>query len=168
MLAAAAIVAAGAAFADDGVFKPWNGGPTPALVTRNLDGAKVDLKDLQGRVVVLNFWATWCGPCKAELPSLVRLKDKLAGKPFALVALNDGDSPDKIARYLRSAKLDLPVWLDTEDTISTGAWRVHGLPMTFVIDARGHVRYSVIGERDWSDGESLKVIESLMAEAGRA
>jgi thiol-disulfide isomerase/thioredoxin len=166
--AALVLCAAAAALADEPApLQPWGDRPTPALATKALDGRNVDLKDLHGRVVLVNFWATWCGPCKDELPSLVKLKEKLAGRPFELVAVNDGEAPEKISRYLERAKLKLPVWLGPEDSISTG-WNVRGLPMTFIIDAQGRVRYWAYGERDWSEGESLKVIESLVAEAPRA
>jgi thiol-disulfide isomerase/thioredoxin len=125
----------------------------------------VDLKQLQGRVVVVNFWATWCGPCKAELPSLIRLKEKLAGKPYDWIAVNDGENAETINRYLKRSKLELPVWMGPEDSSASG-WNVRGLPMTFVVDAKGRVRYWVYGERNWDEGASLKLIESLVAEAG--
>jgi len=122
---------------------------------------------MQGRVVLVNFWATWCGPCKEELPSLVRLKEKLAGKPYDWIAVNDGESPAAIRRYLDRAKLDLPVWIGPEDSI-TSDWNIRGLPMTFLVDAKGKVRYWVYGQRDWDQGETFKLIQSLVAEAGHA
>lgn len=155
------------ALAEEEAIRPWGDKPTPALATRALDGHSVDLKDLRGRVVLVNFWATWCGPCKEELPSLLRLKEKLAGKPFEWIAVNDGESTDTIARYLKRSKLDLPVWIGPEDSQSNG-WNVRGLPMTFLVDARGRIRYWVYGDRNWSEGESLKLIESLVAEADHA
>ena len=160
--------AAAATLAEDSApLQPWGDRPTPPLSTRALDGRNVDLKDLRGRVVLVNFWATWCGPCKDELPSLLKLKQKLAGRPFELVAVNDGEAPETITRYLERSKLPLPVWIGPQDSISTG-WNVRGLPMTFLVDSRGRVRYWVYGERNWHEGESLKLIESLIAEAPRA
>lgn len=94
--------------ADEDPIRPWGNKPTPSLATKALDGRSVDLRQLQGRVVLVNFWATWCGPCKEELPALIRLKDKLAGKPYEWVAVNDGESAETIKRYLQRAKLDLP------------------------------------------------------------
>jgi thiol-disulfide isomerase/thioredoxin len=153
--------------ADEDALRPWGDKPTPALATRTLDGRSVDLKQFHGHVVLVNFWATWCGPCKAELPSLIRLKEKLSGKPYDWIAVNDGENAETINRYLKRSKLELPVWMGPEDS-SSSAWNVRGLPMTFVVDAKGRVRYWVYGERSWDEGESLKLIESLVAEAPRA
>src|SRR5207248_3113921 len=86
--------------ADEGELKPWRGKPTLELAAPSLDGANVDLRNLRGRVVIVNFWATWCEPCREEMPSLERLRDKLAGKPFAILAVNYGESREKVAKFL--------------------------------------------------------------------
>jgi thiol-disulfide isomerase/thioredoxin len=166
-MAALALGAAATSAAAAGELKPWSGNATPRLVTQDLAGKPVDLKALEGRVVVVNFWATWCEPCIDELPALLRLKEKLAGRAFDLVSVNYGEFPAKITRYLERAKLSMPVALDTQKEIAQD-WKVGGLPMTFVIDAKGEVRYSAFGERAWDEGESLAVIEKLLAEAKRA
>jgi len=167
--AAAALIFAAAtcALAEDDPIRAWGGKPTPPLATRTLEGRSVDLHDLQGRVVLVNFWATWCGPCIEELPSLAKLKQKLAGRPFELVTVNDGESEGTIQRYLKRAKLDVPVWIGPENSAASG-WNVQGLPMTFLVDSKGQVRYWVYGERNWTEGESLKLIETLLAEAPHA
>lgn len=165
-VAAAALGAAVAAAAADGDIKAWKGS-TPRLEAKDLDGRSVDLKALKGRVVVVNFWATWCEPCRDELPALLRLKEKLAGRPFELLTVNYGETPEKIARFLQGQKLTMPVLLDREKEAGKN-WKVGGLPMTYVIDARGRVRYSVFGERDWSEGESFMLVEKLLSEVPRA
>ena len=81
--------------------------------------------------------------------------------------MNYGESREKITKYLERAKVSPPVALDTQKDLAR-EWNVGGLPMTFVVDAKGRVRYWVFGERDWSEGESLKLVESLLAEAPRA
>jgi thiol-disulfide isomerase/thioredoxin len=165
-VAAAALGATLAAAAAEGEIKTWKGN-TPRLETKDVDGRSVDLKSFKGRVVVVNFWATWCEPCRDELPALLRLKEKLAGKPFELLTVNYGETPEKIARFLQSQKLSMAVLLDREKEVARD-WKVGGLPMTYVIDAKGRVRYRVFGERDWSEGESLALVEKLLAEAARA
>jgi thiol-disulfide isomerase/thioredoxin len=165
--AALILVAAVSAVAQDDPIRAWGGKPTPPLATRALDGRSVNLGDFQGRVVLVNFWATWCGPCIQELPSLVRLKQKLAGRPFELVTVNDGESEATIQRYLKRTNLDLPVWIGPENSAATG-WNIQGLPMTFLVDSRGQVRYWVYGERNWTEGESFRLIEKLLAEAPHA
>jgi thiol-disulfide isomerase/thioredoxin len=147
--------------------KTWGDKPTPALATTALDGRPVDLKDLRGRVVLVNFWATWCEPCKDELPALVKLKDQLAGRPFELVTVNYGEFPDRINQYLARAGIKLPVLLDTQNEVSK-QWKVGGLPMTFLVDAHGRVRYFVFGERAWNEGEPRELVEKLLSEVPRA
>ena len=157
---------AGAALAESDI-KPWKGKATLPLSRSGLDGKVVDLKAMQGRELVVNFWATWCEPCRDEMPSLQRLRAKLAGKPFEVITVNFGESAEKIAQFLDKENVTLPVLLDTQKETAQ-EWGVGGLPMTFLVDARGRVRYSVFGERDWSEGPSLALVEKLIAEAPRA
>ena len=165
-MAALAAVAALLAFAEQPI-RPWTGKPTPALALTDLGGQKVDLRSLQGRVVLVNFWATWCEPCIAEMPSIQRLHQKLAGQPFEVLAVNYGESRAKIEAFLRKAGLSLRVLLDPGTEAAEG-WGAKGLPMSFLVDARGQVRYWVFGERDWAAGESLRTVENLVAEAPHA
>ena len=147
--------------------KPWKGKPSLPLAGPDLEGRAIDLKSMKGRVLVVNFWATWCEPCRDEMPSLERLRGKLAGKPFDIITVNFGESAEKIAQFLGKEKVTLPVMLDTRKEMAKD-WGVGGLPMTFLVDAKGRVRYSVFGERDWSEGPSLALVEKLVAEAPRA
>jgi thiol-disulfide isomerase/thioredoxin len=165
VLATAAVLAAVAD--DDGVFKPWRGKATPLLAGPSLDGRKVDLRDFRGRVVVVNFWATWCEPCREEMPSLERLRTQLTGKPFEVLAVNYGESREKVAKFLDREFVSLPVLLDSQKEAGD-RWNVQGFPMTFVVDARGRIRYTVFGARNWSDAETRKLVERLMAEAPNA
>jgi thiol-disulfide isomerase/thioredoxin len=162
VLATAAVVSA-----EEAQLKPWRGKATLELAGPNLQGGKVDLRDLRGRVVIVNFWATWCEPCREEMPSLERLRAKLAGKPFEVLAVNYGESREKVAGFLQREFVDLPIVLDTQKDLGR-SWDVGGLPMTFVVDARGRVRYSVFGMRDWSDAKVQGLVERLMAEAASA
>jgi thiol-disulfide isomerase/thioredoxin len=166
-LAALAFVAAsGVAFAEPDI-KPWKGKATLSLAGSDIEGNAFDLKELQGRVLVVNFWATWCEPCREEMPSLQRLRERLDGRSFDVLTVNFGESRERITQFLGHEKVALPVLLDPrKDTAK--AWGVGGLPMTFLVDARGRVRYSVFGERDWNAGESLALVEKLLAEAPRA
>lgn len=147
--------------------RPWTHGATPPLALRDLAGAEVDLHGLQGRVVVVNFWATWCEPCIAEMPSLQRLRERLRGKPFEVLAVNYAESPEKVKAFLRKSGIDLPVLLDPGKE-AADAWSAKGLPMTFVVDRAGKVRFWVFGERDWNGGDCLAAIGKLVAEPGHA
>ena len=147
--------------------RPWSGKATPPLARLDLEGKSVDLKAMRGRVVLVNFWATWCEPCRDEMPSLARLQEKLKGQPFEVLAVNFGESGPKVSDFVRKQGWTVPILLDP-DKQAAGAWGAKGLPMTFLVDANGKVRYSVFGERDWSEGESLRAVEKLLAEAPRA
>ena len=160
---AALVLAAVAALAESDI-KPWKGKATLPLARTDIEGKAVDLKAMHGRVLVVNFWATWCVPCRDEMPSLQRLRARLAGKPFEVITVNFGESAEKIAQFLDKENVTLPVLLDTQKETAKD-WGVGGLPMTFLVDARGRVRYSVFGERDWSEGPSLALVERLVAEA---
>jgi cytochrome c biogenesis protein CcmG/thiol:disulfide interchange protein DsbE len=165
--AAAALAAAASTACAEADIKPWTGKTTPRLAVKDLAGKPVDLKSLKGNVVVVNFWATWCEPCRDELPALLGLKEKLAGRRFELVTVNYGESAEKIAQFLQRERLSLPTLLDTRKEVAKD-WNVRGLPMTFVVDAQGRVRYWVFGERAWSEGESLALVEKLLSEVPNA
>jgi len=146
--------------------EPWTGGATPALAGPGLAGARHDLAALRGRAVLVQFWASWCEPCEAELPALARLRDRLAGRPFALLTVNLGEGPARVEQFLGAHAPGLPVLLDRERA-AAAAWGVGGLPMAFLVDAAGQVRGSLFGAADWAAGEPGAALERLVAEAER-
>ena len=147
--------------------KPWTGGATPAFELSALDGRKVDLASMRGRVVLINYWATWCEPCREEMPAIERLRTKLKGRPFEVLAVNYGESEERVSAFVTKLNLSMPILLDPYKN-SVEAWKVRGLPMTFLVDVNGKVRYWSFGERDWSEGEGFRLVEKMMAEAPRA
>jgi thiol-disulfide isomerase/thioredoxin len=164
LLAAAATAlcaVAGAALAAGGKLKPWNGGATPPLVLRDLDGKEHRLPDYRGKVVVLNFWATWCDPCREEMPSMQRLQDKLAGRPFAVLAVDFGEGPPRIREFLKKVPVRFPLLLD-RDTSAATAWKVRVLPTTLVIGPDQRIRYSVIGALEWDSPAVESTIGKLL------
>ena len=166
-MGAAAVVAIATAAAAQTQIKPWTATTTPPLALKDVEGRRVDLAGLRGRVVVVNFWATWCAPCKDELPSLQRLREKMTGKPVEVLTVNYGEMAERVRPFVEKEGLTLPVLLDTQKDAGR-EWRVGGLPMTFIVDAKGRARYSAFGELDWSTGEALRRVEKLVAEATRA
>ena len=138
-----------AACAGAGELKPWGGGRTPALVLKDLQGATHDLAHYRGKVVLVNFWATWCEPCRDEMPSMQALKRKLAGRPFEVLAVNFAESESKVNEFLRRFPLDFTIVLDRNSTARRD-WNVKVLPTSFVIGPDGSIRYSVIGDLDWA------------------
>lgn len=139
------------------------GEPAPALKARDLNGEVKTLADYRGKVVLLNFWASWCPPCLREMPSMARLQANMAGRPLAIVALDSAESPQVVNAFLAGTKPGLPVLLDTDGS-NTRRWKVFSLPTTFLLDAGGRVRYVLKGTTEWDGGDALHVVESLLAE----
>lgn len=137
--------------------------PAPELKAHDLVGASKTLADYRGKVVVLNFWATWCPPCQREMPSLERLRTKMAKRPLEIVAISSAETPEEVRAYLSKMKLGFPILLDT-DSSNTRRWKVFALPTTFVLDAEGRVRHVLTGPAEWDEGEALAVVESMLVE----
>lgn len=137
----------------------------PAMKLKDTDGQTIELARLRGKVVIVNFWATWCPPCRREFPSMERLRQKMAGKPVVILGVNEGETVDIIDQF--NFTLDLqpqfPILLDPEGE-AMAAWPVRGLPTTFFIDKRGRVAYSAIGGREFDHPEMVRLIENMRAE----
>jgi peroxiredoxin len=141
--------------------KLWTGGPAPALALKDLEGATHRLPDYRGKVVVINFWATWCAPCRDEMPSIQRLKDKLSGRPFVVLAVNLDEPESRIRKFLAQMKLDFPILLDPERKTAR-AWQARILPTTFVVGPDGKIRYSLVGEINWDNEHVVARISELL------
>jgi thiol-disulfide isomerase/thioredoxin len=160
-LLACLVLSSGAARAAGGELKPWSGGATPSLALRDLQGKEHKLADFLGKVVVLNFWATWCVPCREEMPSMQRLQDKLAGKPFAILAVDYGEGAPRINDFLKEVPVRFTVLLD-RDTSTATAWKVKVLPTTLVLDAQQRIHYSVVGDLEWDSPAVESAIRKLL------
>ena len=145
----------------DSRFIPWTRPETPALALKDLSGRTHTLADYRGKVVLINFWATWCEPCRAEMASMRRLQERLAGKPFTVLLVNHGEARVRVRDFVSREALALSVLLDPNQDASR-AWRVRVLPSSFVVGADGRVRYTVIGEMDWASPESVEAIQTLL------
>jgi thiol-disulfide isomerase/thioredoxin len=131
-----------------GELRPWTGGATPALVLKDIQGREHRLADYRGKVVLVNFWATWCEPCREEMPSLERLRQRLGGS-LVVLAVDYGEGEARVGEFLARVPVGFPVLLDRDMAVSR-AWKARALPTTFVVDSAGTIRYSAIGELDWS------------------
>ena len=148
-----------------GDLKLWGGGATPALELADLGGRVHRLEDYRGQVVLLNFWATWCVPCREEMPSIEALKKKLAGRPFVVLAVNVNEPESRIRGFLSQLPLDFPVLADT-DGRTTKAWQVRILPASFVIARDGRIRYTVTGELEWANPHVVRILSELLPAPG--
>jgi thiol-disulfide isomerase/thioredoxin len=142
-------------------FSP-EGGQAPApLVLADLAGREVDLSSFKGEVVLVNFWATWCEPCREEMPSLQRLQQKLGGKGFRVLAVNVGEGAPRIRQFLERTPVSLSIVRDADSDVMK-AWRVRMLPASFLVDRRGMLRYQIVGEADYDDAaQQAPVLELL-------
>ena len=141
--------------------KPWSGGAAPALELADTEGALHRLADYRGKTVLVNFWATWCEPCRAEMPSMERLRRALEGRPFAILAVNVGESTRTARDFAQKLPVAFTVLLDRDGKVTRG-WGARVLPASFVIGPDGAIRYSILGELDWSSQEVRGRIEALM------
>jgi len=151
----------GAGAAHGGDLKPWTGGATPALALKDPAGKAHDLAAYRGKVVLVNFWATWCPPCREELPSMQALRERLASKGFEVLTVNLMESEEKITAFRESELIDLPVLMD-RDGAAAKRWKVGMLPKSFVIDRRGAIRYQLLGEANWTGPDVAPAIERLI------
>jgi len=150
-----------AALAGAQQLRPWTEGAAPMLALQDLEGRAHRLEDYRGKVVLVNFWATWCEPCREEMPSMNRLRAALAGQPFAVLAVNIGESDARIRRFLEQVPLEFPVLLD-RDSATAKAWRARVLPMSFLVGPDGRIRYQVVGEIDWTEDRVRKAIAAML------
>jgi len=132
----------------------------PPLPPEALDGIAPRLSDLHGQVVLLNFWATWCEPCRAEMPSLQRLARERAAAGLRVIGVNYQERADSIRNFLDKLALDMPVLLD-RDGAAARAWTPRVFPSTVVVARDGRPAFTVIGEADWTSQEIARLLGNL-------
>lgn len=135
--------------------------PAPDFTLRDLNGDVVTLSQFRGKVVFLNFWASWCPPCRAEMPSMERLNEVFADREFVMLAVNVEQGRRPVEAFLEQHSHSFPVLLDP-DAKAQGLYQVSRYPETFLIDTQGRVVEHFIGARDWSSVDFLKQIDALL------
>ena len=140
--------------------KPWSG-PTPPLELVDLEGKRHRLSDYRGAAVVVNFWATWCVPCRDEMPSLERLRASVDGKRVVILAVNLAEPDSRVRKFLDAMPVRFPILMDREASVAK-AWQAKLLPATFVVGPDGVIRYRHLGELDWSTPEVRAQIVELV------
>lgn len=141
--------------------KPWKGGPTPPLTLNDLSGKPLKLEDYRGKVVMVQFWATYCPPCLKEMPSMTRMQAKLAGKPFVILAVNMGETEQEVKEFLAKMKVDFTILMDNNGK-ALSDWKIFVAPSTFLIDAKGNIRYTLQGGAEWDAPEQLQTIREML------
>ena len=157
LLAAAPLAARGA-----GGLQAWTGEPdAPPIKLLTPDGRPLALSDLKGRVVVVNFWASWCEPCVDEMPSMQRLRETLAGEAFEILAVNFQEGEPRIRSFLQKVPVGFPIVRDTDGGVAR-AWKVRIFPSSFVVDPEGRIRYALVGAVDWSAADIEQTLRELL------
>lgn len=141
--------------------------PAPALVLKDMDGKPFDLGSHKGQWVFVHFWATWCGPCRREMPTIQKLAeaisaDQTLAEKILIVPVNTAEDDDKVFSFLGIVAPDLNPLMDY-DGLTTERWQPRGIPSTFLIDPQGRQRYLALGGRDWVDAQYLAFIKKLLA-----
>ncbi len=145
----------------------WLHGRTPQVApdfaVPDLDGQAVRLSAYRGQVVLVNLWATWCPPCREEIPSMQRLHERLKDKGFVLLAVSEDEGgADGVKAFVKQMKVTFPVLLDPDGDVGR-KYEIWGFPESFLLDRDGRVVERVIGPRDWSTPEQIARIEALLA-----
>lgn len=120
------------------------GAPAPDFTLKNLSGEDVTLSKLQGQVVLVNFWATWCAPCRAEMPAIQRRYDALKDQGFTVLAVDDDEAQRDVAAFAEAYELTFPILLDPGESV-VGLYRVLAFPTTFIVDRQGTIQKLHIG-----------------------
>jgi thiol-disulfide isomerase/thioredoxin len=128
----------------------------------DLVGRPFRLRDLRGRVVLLNFWATWCAPCREEMPALERLARELGPRGLTIVGVNVKESKHAVEAFAREHELSFPLLLDGDGRVSA-RYQVFALPVTFLVDRRGRVVGTALGIRDWGGLDAQAYLGELLA-----
>ncbi len=142
------------------IVKP--GEPAPNFQLRDMNGRLVSLSDLRGRVILLNFWATWCGPCRVEMPAMEQLYRAYSRKDFEILAVStDPQGPAVTRPFQQENQLTFPILHDAEYRVGL-MYGARTLPMTFMVDRQGVVRQQIFGARDWGASEAHQLVQLLM------
>ena len=138
------------------------GDPAPVFTFPGLDGKMVSLTDYKGKVVFLNIWATWCPPCREEMPSMEKLYQQLKGEDFEILAVSvDASGAEAVGPFMKKYGLSFPALLDAGGTIQY-LYGTTGLPESFIIGKEGIIEKIVIGPMDWSTPEVVRLFRNLL------
>jgi peroxiredoxin len=127
----------------------------------------VNLENLKGKIVFLNFWATWCPACRDEMPSMEKLYTKFKDKDFIMLAVNLREKPKTVRSFKEEYRLNFPILLDTDGSVSY-RYGVRSIPATFLIDREGHLIGRAVGARDWASDLAFNLINQLTSQPALA
>lgn len=139
--------------------KPYDG-VTPALKLNTLQGSAVDLEQYKGKLVMVQFWATYCTPCRVEMPSMNRLQTKM-GDDFVILAVDMGEDAEEVQQFVDEVKPEFTILMD-EDGSALAEWKVFAAPATFIVDPAGTIQYTMFGATEWDSDEIVMQLKALL------
>lgn len=138
----------------------------PAFELRDITGKKVHFTEYKGKVILLNFWATYCVPCRKEMPSMERLYNELKGKGFVVVAISIDPLEKSVRSFVKKSKITFPILMDKEKEVYFDLYAVFTLPTSFLIDKNGVIVEKYFGEKEWDSGEMKSKVLTLLGKKG--
>ena len=139
-----------------------DGRAAPPLVLDDLDGESWDISAARGRWLFVHFWATWCGPCRKEMPTIQAIFPKFDASQLEIVLINTAESEDTVFAFLAEVAPDITPLMDS-DGLVTERWQPRGLPATFFVDPDGRLQYLALGGRPWDSPEYLEFVQRLVS-----
>jgi len=139
-----------------------SGQKAPDFTLKDINGNPVSLSSFKGKVVLLNFWATWCPPCRAEIPSMNKLQQMLKNKGLVILAVSTDRAVVDVKDFLKKNPVTFTIVVDYNLSVSRSLYKVFMMPTTFLIDKKGVIVEKYFGEQDWTDPEIIKEIEALL------
>jgi thiol-disulfide isomerase/thioredoxin len=138
-------------------------GAAPGFTLADMDGETFQLESARGKWVFLHFWASWCGPCREEMPAIQKMDEQLNDEQWVTVLVNTAEDEDSIFSFLGEIGMDMSSLMDS-DGLVTEKYKPRGLPTTILIDSKGNVQYQAIGGREWHTTEYIDFLRKLTNE----
>ena len=133
---------------------------SPDLVLTDLQGKTHDLKDYRGSVVLVQFWATYCGPCRKEMPSMNKMQARMGDVPFKILAVDMGETKEEVTAFVDEVKPEFTILMD-EDGKSIADWKVFAAPSNFIVGPDGNIKYTLFGGVEWDSDELIETLKAL-------
>ena len=141
----------------------WGDLASPEIELTDLQGRHHTLTDYRGNIVLVQFWATYCTPCRTEMPTMNRLIKKMRGKPFKIVTVNMAESPEQVQQFLQEVPVDFPVLMDSDGS-TLSRWKVFAAPANFILDKQGKIIFTLYGAIEWDSDEMIGRLNALTKE----
>ncbi|MFQ5485048.1 MAG: TlpA family protein disulfide reductase [Desulfobacterales bacterium] len=133
------------------------------FILRDLNGNQVSLVDHRGKIVFLNFWATWCPPCRIEMPSMEKLHNRFKNDDFIILAIDLQENREQVKRFKERFKLTFTILLDSDGKVGA-TYGIRSIPATYLVDRNGYLIGGALGARDWASDDAFQLFEHLLEE----